>query len=326
MKYTTNKIKIVLTIIFSAAVFFAAAQSAEEAYTLYQAGAKALEVKNYPDAIQNLDKSLKMYEGVTGLDGTEAIKESAKQGLMQAYYAYGMQLYQEKDFDKALEQFQTTVEMAKANNKEDMVEKALKYQGNVYNSKASALFNEQKYDEAIEAANQTIALDPDNEMAYFWRGRTYDKMDDLDKMKADLDKCIELSKGDPKKEKTLSNAAKIAGNAYMSAGIAQIKEKKYAEALGFLDIAIAYPEINPNAYYYAALANNELSKWDAAIEAAKTALTLELKDTSPTYYQLGKAYEGAGKTAEACDAYKKVTTGQSKQAADYQIEHVLKCN
>ncbi|MDR0363909.1 MAG: hypothetical protein LBH92_02680 [Bacteroidales bacterium] len=326
MKYVTNKAKIIFTIIFSISVSFAAAQSAEEAYELYQSGVKALEAKNYEAAIDNLNKSVKMYEGVTGLEGTEVIKESAIQGVMQAHYAYGMQFYQDKDFDNALEQFRTTIDLAEKHNNDDLKDRALRYQGSVYNSKASALFNEQKFDDVIEVTTKAIEFSDDNEMAYFWRGRAWDKKNDLDKMKADLDKCIALSSNDPQKAKTVSNAGKIASNAYMSAAVTQIKDKKYAEALEFLNIAVIYPDVNPNAYYYAALSCNALSKWDAAIEAATKALSLELKDTSPTYYELGRAYEGAGKTAEACNAYKKVTSGQSKQAADYQIEHVLKCN
>lgn len=326
MKHLLKRVSIVLAVVFCVGIYSATAQSAEEAYSLYESGIKALETKNFETAISSLSKSIEMYGSVTGVEGAATIEQSAKQALMQAHYAYGMNLYQDKNFDKALEQFATTAEQAKNNNNGDLLQKAMQYQGNVYNSKASTLYNEKDYDGAIAAANEALTFDADNEMSYFWRGRSYDKKDDLNNMKADLDKCMELTKDDAKKAKTYANAAKIAGAAFMNAGVNDIKNKKYTAAIESLKIAVSYPDINPNAYYYTAVAYNGLSKWNEAIEAASTALTMELKDPSATYYELGRAHEGAGNTTEACNAYKKVTTGQSKQAAEYQMQHVLKCN
>jgi tetratricopeptide (TPR) repeat protein len=112
----------------------------------------------------------------------------------------------------------------------------------------------------------------------------------------------------------------------MTAGIDAIKSKKYTEAVPNLQAAVSYPEINANAYYYLAVSCNELKKWNDAITAANQALTMDMKDTSATYFELGKAYEGLGKKNEACIAYKKVTSEQYKKSAEYQIQTVLKCN
>jgi tetratricopeptide (TPR) repeat protein len=321
-----KKVTAIFTIIFCVLTMNVFAQSAEEAYDLYLIGVKAVEAKDYEAAIKDLTASLKMYEGITDLAGAETVKESAQQALSQTYYAYAMELYQEKNFDKALEQFKNAENFAKSNNNEDIAARASSYIGRVYISKASATFTDKQYDETIAAADEVLKMENENEMAYFWRGRAYKEKGDLNKMKTDLDKCMELSKDDEQKEKTYSNAAKIAGAAYMTAGTDAIKSKKYAEAVSNLQTAVSYPEINANAYYYLALSYNALSKWNDAITAANQALTMDLKDPSATYFELGKAYEGLGKKTEACGAYKKVTSEQYKKNAEYQMQTVLKCN
>ncbi|MCL2040846.1 MAG: tetratricopeptide repeat protein [Bacteroidales bacterium] len=324
-----KKVTTIFTIIFYACALNVAAQSAEEAYELYQNGIKAVETKDYETAINELSASLTMYEKMSdleGIEGAETVIESAKQALAQTYYAYGMELYQEKNFDKALLRFKDAEECAKNSDNDDIATKASNYVGRVYISKASATFTDKQYDETIAAADAVLKMESENETAYFWRGRAYKEKGDLNKMKADLDKCMELTQGDEQKATTYANAAKIASSAYMSAGTDAIKNKKYTEAITHLETAASYPESNANIYYYMASAYNLLSKWNDAITAANKALSMELKDPSATYYELGKAYEGLGKKSDACTAYKKVTAEQYKKVAEYQMQTVLKCN
>jgi len=324
-----NKVTAIITIILCVSAMDVAAQSAEEVYDLYQQGLKSLETKDYETAIKNLTASLNAYEKITdfeGLEGIGVIKEGAEQALAQTYYAFAMDLYQDKNFDKALEQFKHAEHFAKTTNNNDLAGRSSGYMVRVYVSKASAAFNEKQYDETIIAADEALKSDDENEMAYLWRGRAYREKGDLAKMKADLDKCMELTKDNEQKATTFSNAAKIAGAAYMSAGTDAIKAKKYTEAVTNFEIAVTYPEINANAYYYLAMSFNLLSKWNDAVTAANKALTMDLKDASGTYLELGKAYEGLGKKTDACNAYKKVTTDPHKKSAEYQIQHVLKCN
>ena len=324
-----RKVTTIFTIIFCAWTMNVAAQSAEEAYDLYQKGIKAAEARDYEAAIKELTASLSMYDGITdleGLEGIETVKEGAKQALAQTYYAYAMDLYQDKDFDKALELFKNTEGFAKNNNNDEIALKAAGYIVRVYVSKASAAFIDKQYDQTITAADEALKLDSDNEAAYLWRGRAYKEKGDLNKMKTDLDKCMELTKDDEQKATTYSNAAKIAGAAYMSAGTDAIKNKKFSEAVTHLETATAYPEASANTYYYLAMAYNNLSKWNDALTAANKALSMDLKDPSGTYLEVGKAYEGLGKKDEACNAYKKITAEQYKKVAEYQMQTVLKCN
>ena len=330
-KYNTmfKKVATIFTIIFCACALNVAAQSAEEAYELYQNGIKAVETKDYETAINELSASLTMYEKMTdleGIEGAETVIESAKQTLAQTYYAYGMDLYQEKNFDKALLRFKDAEEFARNNNNDDIATKASNYIGRVSVSKASTTFAEKQYDETITAADEALKIDDANETAYFWRGRAYKEKGDLDKMREDLDKCMELTKNDEQKATTYSNAAKIANTAYMSAGTDAIKNKKYNDAITHLETATTYPDLNANVYYYMASAYNLMSKWNDAITAANKALSMDLKDPSATYYELGKAYEGLGKKSDACTAYKKITAEQYKKVAEYQMQTVLKCN
>jgi len=329
MTHLIKKVTAIITMILCMSAMNISAQTAEEVYSLYQKGIKAIEAKNYEAAINDLTTSLELYEKITnfeGLDGIGEIKEGTEQALSTTHYNYAMDLYQEKNFDKALTHFKKAEEVATKNNNNELAGRASVYIVRVHISKASAAFNEKQYDETISSAENVLKIEKDNEMAYLWRGRAYKEKGDLGKMKTDLDKCMELTKDNEQKATTYSNAAKIAGAAYMSTGTDAIKNKKYIEAVSNLETAVTYPEINANAYYYLAMSYNLLSKWNDAVNAANKAISMDLKDPSGTYLELGKAYEGLGKKTEACNAYKKVTAEQFKKVAEYQMQQVLKCN
>ena len=329
MTHFISKVTAIITIFVCVSAMNVAAQSAEEVYDLYQKGMKAIESKDYEAAINDLTASLNMYGKITdfeGIEGIDVIKEGAEQALLQTYYTYGIDLYQEKNLDKALAHFKNAEEIAKENNNSDFASRASSYIVRVYISKSSVAFNDKKYDEAIATADEALKIENENESAYLWRGRAYKEKGDIKKMKADLEKCMELTKDNEQKATTYSNAAKIIFAAYMNAGTEAIKNKKFTDAVANLETAVSYPEVHANAYYYLAMAYNALSKWNDAVTAANKALAMDIKDQSGTYMELGKAYEGLSKKTEACNAYKKVTAEPFKKSAEYQMQQVLKCN
>ncbi|MCL2511590.1 MAG: hypothetical protein FWF09_06030, partial [Bacteroidales bacterium] len=60
-----KKVTTIITIIFCVLTMNVFAQSAEEAYDLYQQGIKAVGEKDYEAAIKDLTASLTMYETIT---------------------------------------------------------------------------------------------------------------------------------------------------------------------------------------------------------------------------------------------------------------------
>jgi tetratricopeptide (TPR) repeat protein len=125
--------------------------------------------------------------------------------------------------------------------------------------------------------------------------------------------------------KTIGNAKDAAASAFQKAGAVALQASKYSAAVESLTGSLEYNNTEPRTYFYLAIANNGLSKWDDAITAANKALELQTEDKSDIYFEMGNASEKKGDAIAACDFYKKVTAGNNVPAAKYQIEQVLKC-
>jgi len=79
-----------------------------------------------------------------------------------------------------------------------------------------------------------------------------------------------------------------------------------------------------------ALANNGLSNWDNAADAAQKGLELSDGESdefkAKFYFELGNAYKGAGKFSDACEAYTNAKHGRFVENAKYEMDVVLNCN
>lgn len=255
-----------------------------------------------------------------GEEGAE-LQGKAESMIVKMHYRVAMSELKAKKYDEAIVSLQSTVEVADKYNDAEIKAKATKYIPEAYSKKGSTLSRAKKYDEAIAAYNKAIELNGKKGKYYFGRGVVYKKMKNLDAMKTDLDKAIELSKeGDKVSKKCKSTLHKT----YMNAGAKSIQKQKFADAAQLLSVATQYGA-SANAYYYQAVANNGIKKFDVAIEAANKALELEKEDKMRVYFQLGTSYAGLGDNGNACVNFKKVTAGPYVEQAKYQVEQVLKC-
>ena len=96
----------------------------------------------------------------------------------------------------------------------------------------------------------------------------------------------------------------------------------------YLKNSLEFDGENATAYFLLSQICNSQSKWEEAIENANKAMEYEKDDPeekAKIYFELGNAFSGKGENSNACDAYKKSAIGAFKAAAEYQIEHVLKC-
>ncbi|PIE87919.1 MAG: hypothetical protein CSA04_04530, partial [Bacteroidetes bacterium] len=123
-------------------------------------------------------------------------------------------------------------------------------------------------------------------------------------------------------------AIKTGCNVYLGLTQKDITKKNFKSALSNAQSVLKYDEKNGNAYYLMAVANNNLNNTDAAIEAGTK--SLEYSDNSQEtqagiHLELGKAYEAAGNSAQACKEYKLAAFGKFKAEAEYKTKEVLKC-
>ena len=315
---------LILTIItvFSGEAIYA--QSKEEVATAFNA-ALELSKTDMAGAVIKMQEVQKMCTAV----GTEAdsLKMKIAKVLPVWQYNVGNNLLKDKNFDGAIPAFEKSLDFAKSYSDVNIKEKAEAQLVKLYTNKGNVLLKADSADKALVYLDKALGFDPQYSKALFTKGQAFKKKGDNVKMQESMEMAIASA---AKSNDTVTiKAAKsaIANNLYQD-GKAAFQKKAYADAVTKLNGALSYDLKNKELYYLLAASNNNLKKFDEAIEAANTGLVMEEQTNDKMarfYYEIAKAYEGKKDNANACANYKKAAFGTFKQSADYQIKTVLKC-
>lgn len=317
-------LKTTLVLLLIGLVSFSFAQDLNEAGTAFNDGNQAYKSKNYSDAVMFYNNSLDMCQMI-GADAAE-LQSKVEAQLPKALWKYGTSLYKKKKFDEAVVELKKCKSAAEKVGDEKIAKYAKIYIPKVISSKGLSLVVDKQYDQAIEVFNEAFEYNPKCVDANYGLGLAYKEKDNIDDAIKYFDAAITNGATNPKAEKTV-NKAKYAGQKMLEASAAKELQIEHTEqAITYLNKSIEYSGGSFNSYYLLALANNKLKNFDAAVEAATTGLTFSGGDANSLNFELGKAYEGKGDSANACAAYAKVTSGPNVQAALFQVKEVLKCN
>lgn len=309
-------------ILFTASVF---AQSVEEAGAKYNEGNEFYKEKNYASAITSYEAALEIAVN-TGADADD-LKTSIEKQLLNSYYNEAIEKYKGGKFDAAIAMFEKTYAFGDQIDDNSKSKNAKSYIAKVRTSKGSSLLKKNKVDDALAEYTMAIEILPDYYKAYYGLMLVYKSQDDFVNMMASADKVIELGASDSKAGKTVKKTKSTTSKALVNAGAKEIQNGNAKKAIEFINDSYKYDQGDANSYYYLTLAYNIEKNWSESISSAQKAISIEPeKDKSEIYFALGQAYEGSGDSANACTAYKSVTTGPNVDAAKYQMTQVLKCN
>lgn len=317
-------LKTTLVLFLIGLVSFSYAQDLNEAGTAFNDGNEALKAKKFADAVRHYENSLDICQMI-GADATE-LQTKVEDQITKAYYYNAQVTYKKKKFDEAIAEFNKAIKAAEVSNNSKIKTKSQGFIPKVYSSQGLALIQDKKYDEAITIFNKALDYKEECVNAFYGLGIAYKEKDDIDQAIVNFDAAISNGANNPKANKTVNNA-KSAGQIMLEAAAAkelQIEHSK--EAIEYIIKAIEYGGGSFNSYYLLALAYNKTQNFDAAVDAATKGLTFQGGDVNSLNFELGKAYEGKGDSANACAAYKKVTSGPNVQAAQFQVKEALKCN
>ena len=166
----------------------------------------------------------------------------------------------------------------------------------------NALKDQGKLNEAIDAYNKAISLNPNYGDAYTNLGTAHQDQ-------GKLDEAIDAHK------KSISLKPDYAV-AYNNMGVVLQDQGKFEEAIDAYNKAIS---LNPNqAEPYSNIGNTlkDQGKLDEAIEAYNKAISIK-PDYTDAYYNLGVALQEQGKLEEAINAYKKAISIKPSHAEAY---------
>lgn len=312
-----------VTILTTFNVKYLQAQTKDDAIVAFNA-ALELSKTDMATAVIKMQDVVKMCTTV----GSEAdtLKMKATSVLPIFQYNVGNNLLRDKKYDLATAAFEKSHKMAVEYSEANIKEKSEDILVKLYANQGNELIKVSKYDDALAAFDKTIQLDPGYSKAYYAKGQIYKKKADNAKMQENMDLAIAAATK-TNDTVTIQAAKNMVGASLNSEGIAAYNKKSYSDAVTKLNSALTYDFKTKDMYYVLALSNNNLKKYDEAIEAANAGLAMEDQTSvkmARFYCEIAKAYEGKNDIGNACSNYKKSAYGSFVTFANGKKKE-LKC-
>jgi len=320
MKSVVKSALLVGLLMFGMGLF---AQSVTDAGEIFNQGNTQFKAKEFGKAVNLYEKALEMCKTI-GPDASD-LQSQVEAQLTTSYFWNGISLYKKREFDQAIAQLKKAKAIATTTNNAKIKNYAHIYIARVYASKGNMFLKQKKLADASAQYENALAEDAASYNAYYGKSLVAKAKKDIPAMMTNVDKLGEIAASSPKAAKVYAKAKYIIFNTLLNTGAEELQKMHAQKALEYLTDAKKYHTANADVYYYTALANVSLKKWDAAIASAKKALSLQTNEKSDIYFTLGEAYQGKGDKADACKAFKSVVKGPNVASAKYQRTHVLKC-
>ncbi len=299
------------------------AQSLTDAGQTFNDGTAQYKARNFAQAVKLYEQALKMCKAI-GPDAAD-LQSQVETQLGNSYFWNGISLYKARKFDQAVAQLKKAKSFAASTHNDKIKNYAHTYIARVYSSKGLTMIKQKKLDEAAAQFALALKEKPDCYNAYYGKVLLDKEKNDLSAMMAATDHLSQMAASNAKAGKRYNQAKYVTFTTLLNAGAEQLQKSNAAKALVFLNDAKKYGKANADLYYYSAVANLSLKKYDAAIADAKKAISMQTSEKSDIYFTLGQAYQKKGNKAAACSAFKHVVKGPNVKAAQYQIKQVLKC-
>lgn len=260
--------------------------------------------------------------------GEEAaeIREKAVSQVPKVYYNVAMTYFREKNYDKAITEFENTAGAADKYGDSETGNKARMAIPQLYWAKGNDLLRDGDNTGAIANYDKAIELSPRYARAYLHKGLALKELNELMDMKDALLKAIELSGKDEKTRTTAEGQMRV--NFY-NASVLAFENKELEKAEEYLNISAEYGNTITDIYLKLGESFNDKGQYSRAIEYLTMGLQLESGDATAKagfHFHLGNAYKAMNNVAKACESYKNALHGDYLENAKYQIEQVLKCN
>ncbi len=259
--------------------------------------------------------------------GFATVSFAQEEASAASLYNSGLEKLKAKDFEAALPLMEQAIEAADPESETDakVIEIAKKNGAIAAYYVASKQRKAKEYDAAIETYKKGIEMNNGNYANHIGLAQALDgKGDDLEAIKA----YVGAAQVAAKSPKTKSKAED-----YYSAAETKIKnstiKKEYDKSIEYGN---AYMEarggdtFSPRFHYYFGTALKEKGEVSDALAHADKAIGIlaEGEDSSRYYLLKGECHQSLGQKAEAIDAYKKVTSGDYKKVAEYNIDQLSK--
>ena len=277
------------------------------------------------------------------------LKQNKELVKVKKMFNEGQQLFKLSNYTAATAKYNEVITKGKAANSpalNDVISKSYYQLGLIYKKS-------RKFQDALNAFNNTIKFSPSSAMGYYAIGNTYKDMGQYNTAIKNYKKAIEinpsmyqayynmgtvyinqankLGKGRSSKKVALlkkagsvfRDAVRINPKYYQavaSLGRVLVETKRQTEGILMLNKAVKLKKKYWVPYYYLAVAYNRLNDPGSAIDNARKCLRYK-RNYAPAYIEIGEAYEKKGNEKLAIQAYSKAAKNRSyRKLAEYKID------
>lgn len=328
---TGVKLRIGMAFMFVLAVsFVATAQTMEEASKAYNAGAAANSENNLSEAIKQFEICITACEYLVENEESEeaeTLLATVQAALPKLYYQLGTEQLQNQQNDEGLANVYKAKAVAKTYGDKETVEKANTIIPQVHYKIAATKYKAEDLDGAITELDKAIAANPDFSNAYYLKAVVLKKKDNDAAFKETAINGLAACKrsNDADAEKKIKD---LGYKHFLKKGNDAKAAQKYDIAVGHLNSALEFNPDDATTLYLLASTYSAQNKLDDAIKTAENAIENEkggAEAQAKIYLLIAEAQVKKGNNAAACAAYKKAAVGQFAEHANYQVQHVLKC-
>jgi tetratricopeptide (TPR) repeat protein len=320
MKFFLKSALVAGLMIFGLNVF---AQTVDEAGQKFNAANEQFKANAFSQAVPLYEQALKAAKAA-GPDAAD-LQAKIEDQLVNAYFKNGISNYKKRQFDQAIAQLRKSKDLAKSIQNAKFVKLGTTYIARVYSTKGLVAIKKKDYANASAQFAEALKEKPNCVNAIYGNSLVAKGQGNMDEMMTLVDKLGEMGATNSRAAKTYAKAKNMAFRTLLNNGASELQKEHASKALTYLKDAEKYHSGTAMLYYYKAIANLKMNKWNAAIDDAKKAIAIEKNDKSDIYFTLGQAYQGKGDNTNACKAFKSVVKGPNVAAAKYQIKEVLKC-
>ena len=185
-----------------------------------------------------------------------------------------------------------------------------------YYQKGMALKRANKYDDARDAFENCLKVNPNFEAAYNALGGVYFSLGKYQEAADNFEKVIETTKNNSVKKMVQANIAL----AYTKLGTIAMSDGNSTKAIGFLEKAVSNSDYDA-AYLALAKIYNETGSYDKSIGAAEKALKYRKTiTTGGPYYYMGLDYKSKGDLEKAKEMFTQAKRdSEYRKTAEYEL-------
>ncbi|MBN2484611.1 MAG: hypothetical protein JXB34_01425 [Bacteroidales bacterium] len=324
------KLKIYMAALLVMAPFMLQAQTLDDAQKAYNAAVTANNEGNLAEAIAQFTTSLDACEYLVEEEEDETAEEllnTIQSVLPKLYLQLGSEQLQNQQVTEGLENLYKAKDLSRKFGEKETLEKVTNIIPQVHYKLAASLYKEDKLDEAVAECNKAIEVNADYTAAYYIKAAILKKKDDDAAFKtAALEGIVACKRtNDSKQEQKIAD---LGYKHFLKKGIDAKGASKYAEAIDFIKSSLEFEANDATSLYLLASIYSSQGDFNQAISTGNLAIENEKggdEAKAKVYMIIAEAHAKKGDNAAACAAYKKAAVGPYLESANYQIEHVLKC-